>query len=377
MSTLSLYVTVDLIAILLMFIAQKKNKAFVEKNGESPKKWTIINPAYIFLILSMIPLVLLIGFRDISVGIDTNSYYSAFVRTINNILTASDKIWLSSGFIILCRLVGFFSNKYIFLNLVIGFFSVLLIYDSIWKNSKNPTLSLFIWLSTCLYYQNFNQSRQMLAISIVFFSYKYILNNNLKMFLLCTLVSASIHSSALIMIPFYFLSNLNINKKNIFIYIVVAVLCILFFPLINKIILSTSYGGIYGLTGWYNAKESSGIVLIFRLLLLISCLFLSTKTINYYNSSDNKKLLNICIWCVILQIITTRIYIIGRITTYFYMAFILLIPNIHYHLKSKLKGIVFILIILLFSLYHFVYYKSVSVSSGYDDYSLYKEQYDY
>ncbi len=365
MNTIIIYALFEICSVFFFIKAEKHRKDEKSVIGK-------IKISTIFLILSFIPLLVLVGFRDISVGVDTDNYALAFDRIINNDMTSADRNWLGFGYIAIGKIIGaVFGDNYIYLNLTIGFLTLFFFYKAIWKNSDIPTLSLYIFISMCLFYQTFNQSRQMLAIAILFYSIQYIKTKNLKGFIFFVLLATSIHSSAIIFLPFYYLCRLNINKKNICFYAMISIFGYLFFDTILVLINGTNYGQIYQKTNYYKASSSSSLNLIIRMGMLVATMFFCKTTI--HENQNNKIFYNLIIWCTIMQLLTTKMYILGRITTYFFTSYIILIPNIVNSIAkdNKNKTNYIAILIVLFALYHFVYFKSTAMNSGYDVYKFF------
>ena len=66
-------------------------------------------------------------------------------------------------------------------------------------------LSLFVYIASGIYTVSMNGIRQSLAAAIIFAATKYILDGNFKKFLLVILLASTIHQTALIFIPIYFI----------------------------------------------------------------------------------------------------------------------------------------------------------------------------
>lgn len=374
MKTLFFYCIFEIISLMFIYAAQtKRNKYLINNNKKnisikSTSNLTIKRYNIIFF-LSMVPIIILIGLRNISVGYDTSAYVEVFFRVLSDSLRVSDSEWLSVGYIFLCKIIGFFSNdSYVLYNLTFATLTVYFLYKSIWENSKNPVFSIFILFSTCLVYQAFNQSRQMLAISMMLYAWKYIEKKQIKKYLLMCLLAFSIHKSALVMLPFYWISKIKINKKTLIKYTISSTFIFAFFGTIKKVLLMTYYGKTYLDRGFFSSQTSTVFNLIFRLGLLFACLYYSK-----YIKEDEKKelngLFNMSIWCIMFQLLTLKIYIFGRITTYFYIFYVLLIPNIYAKISSKKKKTVFLVMnIFLFVIFHICYFFLVSASSGYDEF---------
>lgn len=374
MKTLAFYMIFEVISLFFLFVAQKmKEKDDELKHNENIKnKKNIIQKYYLYLIMSAIPLIILIGFRDISVGYDTSAYVETFFRITKGEITASDGDWLSIGYIAICKLIGLFSdNNYVLYNTIIGILTVFFFYKAIMNNSKNSTFSLYLLFSTCLFYQTFNQSRQMLAIAIVLYSWKFIENNKMKKFLFFILLAFSIHKSAIIMMPFYWLTKAKINYKNIMLYIIFAFSIFAFFDVIQKMLLLTHYGQVYTERGMFISQTSTWLNLSFRFLIVILCMIFYKYTRREEKKSLNK-LINVAIWCILFQLLTVKVYIFGRITTYLYVFFILLIPNLFENIENKNIKITFkTIMISIFFIFHIGYYYAVSQASGYDIYQFF------
>lgn len=360
MGTLVLYLSVDILAVLLLYIADKR-KVKPEKKG-------VIYKYKFFYVLSLLALLVIVGFRNITVGVDTTNYVNAFYRVVEGISTPADMNWLSIGYMLTLKLIGVFSSNYVILNCVIGLISLTFLYKSIWNNSEKPTLSLFLFICMNLYYQMFNQSRQLLAVCIVLYSFKYIKERNFKMYLIYTLLATSMHESAIIMLPFYFITDYKINKKNVLFYFIAIFIAYFGFGYLEKLILLTEYGKTYYGTDYFVSSKTSVINLVFRFCLMIFILIYSKKSIE--NDKNNKYLINFSIFCTLLQVLTLRLYILGRLTTYFYAFYILSIPNTIASMeRNKINTLIKYGVIIIFILYHFVYFKFNSTIAGYDIYS--------
>jgi len=365
--TIVLYSLVGFIStFFLTFVNNRNDNMLAIKKNVKPN--FNISKKSLFVVLSFIPLFLLIALRDISVGTDYQSYVNAYYKILEGTLSSSN--WLGIGYIFICKLLSFIAGyNYIIVFSFFGFITLFFVYKSILRNSKIPWLSLYLFLSTCLYYQTFNQFRQMLACTIVLYSIKYMEKKNLKMFIIIILIAASIHNSALVMLPFYFISKLEINKKTIFMYVIISLLMMFGFNIIERFILYTNYD-VYLNTNFNIERNLSSIINMFvRMILLIGCLLFSKRLIK--QDPESKYLYNLVIVCTIFQLLTIKSYLFARITTYFFIFYILLIPNIVYVFLKKNKILAMGVILIIFAIYHYVYFNSaVALSSGYTVYKL-------
>ena len=166
------------------------------------------------------------------------------------------------------------------------------------------------------------------------------------------------------------------NKTNILLYTAICICGYIGFAFITKIVGYTNYGITYLQWSKYNVSftNSSILNLGVRMIMLIVSLAFSKETIK--RNPRNLVLYNSVIICTILQVLTLKSYLFGRITTYFFGAYIFLIPEIMETAKNKMKRKSYITtqiaVFIILVAYHFVYYFSSSGASGsgYDYYKM-------
>lgn len=360
LNTIVFYSIIIFVSVVFMYLSTKKTR----KVTNLPKRKGIIRVSTIFFLLSVLVPFLVLILRDESVGLDYSLYINLYNRFLSNTLLPTDSSWVSFGYVFLTKLCIFLfdSNYYIFFG-IIGFVSIYCFFKTIYEESDIPWLSLLLLFSFCLYYQMFNQFRQMLAIAISFYGYKYIKNKDLKKYIFTILIAYSMHKSAIIMLPFYWISNLKLQKRGILFYSILSVVAYLAYDFVEVLLLKTSYGQTYLANSYYNVVESSSMLnLVFRFMLFMLCFYLTRKTRK--TNSEINTLFNLCFVCVIFQIMTVKSYVFGRITTYFFVYFILLIPkaikSINMSRNSKLY--IYSLIIFACLAYHYVYFTTKAAS---------------
>lgn len=362
MSTFIFYLIFDVIAIFFFYA------------GYTYKK--IGNKKYIlYFLLSFLLLFILIAFRSNQVGTDYEFVGDAFTRVVNNTYTESDVSWFGVPLFLMCKGIGFVIGDSVFaFYFLIAFFSLFFLYKAILKNSTNPTISLFLMISFCLYYQMFNQSRQMLAIVIVLYSYTYLKEKKFWKYFLVILLATMIHNSAFIMMPVYFLFHFKVDKKVFFFYIISSLLLFFSFDLIEAMINLTSYRKYIDTI--YNVAFTPTTILntILRAFLFIISFIFYSKTKGEFG---NKELLHYAGLCLLVQVASMRFYFLARLTTYFFIFYLFILADLYQYVITNLKGnkkkcLLFgVLFFTLFFLYHTVYYFSSSgaLGCGYQEYT--------
>lgn len=183
------------------------------------------------VVLSCLPLLLVAALRQF-VGTDYASYYYNKIPII-----LESPIQLEFGF----SLLAFFSvavlGSYQWLIAGMACVTCFCYWIFIYRYSRNVPFSILIFVALGCYYFSLNAMRQSVAMAIFFFSIQFIEKKNLKKFLLCIFFAFSFHSSALLYIPFYWLSRVHIKNRllisvSLFLYVIYPFFSMVVYPLI-------------------------------------------------------------------------------------------------------------------------------------------------
>ncbi|NLP47931.1 MAG: EpsG family protein [Clostridiales bacterium] len=138
----------------------------------------------------------------------------------------------------------------------------------LYKNSLYYELALFLFVATGYYTFSFNGMRQYMAAGILILGSKYLFSEektDLIKFALIVLLAFSFHSSALIMLPLYFLVRQKSFSLWIFILIFSAFLGLALFDLLLPRfleILSFTDFSVYEESGWFTSGQEGGASLV-------------------------------------------------------------------------------------------------------------------
>ena len=190
-----LYIIIFLIPI-IYFILQGRNGA---KNT-------------IFLVAYMIFLALFVGFSDMLGGYDRYIYGEVFDR-MADVTREGGNPWKGDVFSVfgtefgygsLNAIISFFtSNRYIFI-LIVTLIIYLLLYKSFKEYIEDYPMALILFMGLWFFF-TFTYLRQVLAATIIWFSIRYIIDRDLKRFLLVWFIAYSFHNSAILFLPVYFI----------------------------------------------------------------------------------------------------------------------------------------------------------------------------
>ena len=173
----------------------------------------------LFVGLSFVMIVALQGMRAITVGIDIPGYIIGY-HLCGELPWFSEVYNYEIGYRILCKLIYLTGvSDQIFL-VIIAIICQGSIFRFIKKYSAFPAISIMVYLTFGLFTFSFSGLRQMLAISILLFSYDYIKKGKLIPFVLVVLLAMTFHTSALVFFVAYPLYYWKISLEGVFCVII-------------------------------------------------------------------------------------------------------------------------------------------------------------
>lgn len=266
------------------------------------------------------------------------------------------------GFVLLNRLVSIFTSEFAVFIFFLSPLILIPVYKQI-KHSEIPWLSLLLYLTIGTFFEGFNILRQILAASIMFYAYKYVLKDQFKKFIFFVVLATTIQMSSILMVISYFLLRLKAKKSTILIYMIVGIVIWVFissiFPIIDKIFLSSLYtGGSYAGIALSPTRIQS-LTPSFIIATFIIVLFL----INPFNGEMYENMLynGTLIWAM-LKVLMLQYNAFTRFASFFCIFPILAVPYVIKHkCDPKLRAILLILIIIvLVFTYLFLGYTSIN-----------------
>lgn len=316
---LLLFYTINNVLLLLwaaMFCFRKPNKT---KN-------------LIFILIAFSQLFLIMAFR-IGIGIDYSMYANGFQKMAQaGFETMSYKDW-EFGFVLFSKLLGAIPGMDFQIYMII--LSVIAILPAalfIYKNSEMPWLSTVLYVNLFMYFMCMNFLRQMIAVSLVMLAWHFMKNNKFILYAVIIVAASFFHQTVLLMLPVYFLVKMKPGIKELLAY---------GFILLWFYAASTNLFDL--VTNFYHEeyKESNFIIqglsfiyAVFPLFITIAAFILvKTETINLTN--ENKYLVNLSFIGTLLMVTMAKHSIIERMSYYFIIFMILLVPLIYTSLKSK------------------------------------------
>ena len=161
----------------------------------------------LFLTLIIITNAIIVGLRDIGVGIDTMVYIAMYFGKATEISNISGFLHTDStfdkGYLLLALITKLFSNEASSLMFVTELFVITFIILGLYQYKKTINCSIFLFMVLfCLIYceHTFNIMRQFCAMSILFYGYSLFMQKKYLPYFACQITSYFFHSSSIIFI---------------------------------------------------------------------------------------------------------------------------------------------------------------------------------
>lgn len=282
-----------------------------------------------FQLVFIIFFALLMAFRDETVGPDTKSYLDAFkmskYKTYENIFkldeNARSKEYL---FYALTKFIAGFTDRQI---IFFGIFGSIFSFSygfAVYRYSENYLIS-YIALLTLYITFIISGMRQVAAMSVLMFSFKYIKERKLLPFLICIFTAYYFHNTSIIFVIAYPIANLKFSKVHIIFLIICSVMAYFLPGVSNKILYEWLAWDKLEVYETYEAQISSSGFII-KLCMLAFTLFHYKDTVK--KNPDNIILYNMSVMGTGLQAFTVVMSQAFRMSMYFSIFDTILLANV-------------------------------------------------
>lgn len=226
-----------------------------------------------------------------------------------------------------------------------------LILSSVKKYSDNILFSLFLYVASTSYTTSMNISRQYIAIGIIFFAYRFILEEKFVKYALMVVLAYWFHNSALIMLPMYFiLRQKELSKWSILWFGIALVMMINFETIAGVLIKGTTYEHYTSSIG-----EDNGMNPIRTLKDVVVCLpiILLRKNINK-NKEKPSFLYNAVLISIMISVASMAFKYAYRFNEYFSIGILVLLPSMIKSLEYRFRSIAAIGIAVMFIVFGYL-----------------------
>lgn len=277
-----------------------------------------------------IQLALVAGLRGYTVGGDTMGYvwYFQLMKSLKLKDIIDREYDIEKGYMMLEYLVSKFTEDPTVFFLIVAVFFIGSISRLIYRNSSEACLSYILFV--CLGFYSFSLSgmRQTVALGIIFFAFEFIKQRKLLPFLAIVIISSLVHTSALIFLPAYFIAYKKLTKPYLGLVFLTIIFSFVFKESLFEIL--SKFSG-YG----YTAYDNDGpYKLIMLMILILLGGIIQMKSVLRRNP-DNLIYYNMAFVAITLGMLTFVNPSALRAAYYYYIYFILFIPEILFSISDR------------------------------------------
>ena len=216
-------------------------------------------------------------------------------------------------------------------------------------------LSLYVYITYGMYLTSMNGIRQFLAAAIFFAATKYIFNGNWKKYMVLVLFASTIHQTALILIPIYFLVRRKAWTQETFMILLFSVIMVMGFNQFTAVLFSAIEDTKYSeYQNFYEGGANIIRVIVYAIPIILAYMG-REKLRNIFPQSDY--IVNMSILGLVFMIISTQNWIFARFTFYFGLYNLILISWVVKLFAEKNQKFVYYIILIFYFIYYF--YESV------------------
>jgi transmembrane protein EpsG len=322
--------------------------SYLSRYFSNPLKYgNRIKPNKLLVLLVIVTLALVSGLRN-NIG-DTYAYIHSY--KITNFTYGEIDYSGDFGFNILQLLLQKISRDPQILILVTGAITNILIIIVLYRYSRYFEIAVYVYITSGMFTTSMNGIRQYLAAAIAFTATKYILNGSFKKYAVVILLASTIHKSALVLLPLYFIVRREAWSKVTYLLLTFSVFIVLGFNQFSEILFATLDDTQYG-----QYKDfSEGGVNILRIAVNaapVMVAFLGRhKLKQLWPKSDY--IVNLAIISMVFIIIASQNWIFARFNIYFGLYNLILMSWVLKLFKDNQQRFIYYLILLFYVVFYY------------------------
>lgn len=333
---MQLHISLLVLIILLYVFANISNKY----NEKSRRKLFLIPIFLLFFIAT--------GLRAFEVGNDTSTYLLFFDKAVSLKWDIIGSNYFEKGYVIYNILISYITQNHRMFIIITSFIFSICTIKFIYNYSKNPFLSLLIYIGLLFFYYSMTMLRQFFAMVIILYAFKFVQNRNLLKYILSVIFASLFHSSAVIAIFIYPLYECKVNKRTLALIFTASIGGIIFIPKVINIIL-----GFLGRGNFYTNKiGSNDIANVLYTLVYLLMFFILYVLVGKNNKNKTKTEIDFYLLMLLVSSaingIAINMNVLSRLAMYYTIFTIVGIPNMLFEIKSLKTRQVFYLFFIIF-----------------------------
>ena len=286
----------------------------------------------IFVLLAFSQLFLLSAFR-MDIGFDYQMYAIGYRNMTSSGFETLTYLDWETGFILFTKLLGFIPGMdYQWYFIILSLIAILPAAIFIYKNTEIPWISTVLYINMFMFFMTMNFLRQMIAVSIVMLAWHFMKHNKFIPYALLIVFASFFHQTVLILIPVYFLVKMKPAMRALLIY---GFILLWFYTASTNLfdLITTMFHEEYRDSVFIQQGVSFVYAILPVFITVTAFILIKTETINLTN--ENKYLTNLTFIGTLMMVTMSKHSIIERLSYYFIIFMLLLVPVIYQSLKTK------------------------------------------
>jgi hypothetical protein len=318
-------------------VFQRSRLAVTGRDFPGDKSFSNLNSIGFLKVGVVFVLACFVGLRASSVGTDTRNYERIF-DALQLGIPATEAIQSSPqepGFAFLMLTVKQLGGDFTSFLIVTSAITVFAIFFGLARVSKNFTLAVLLYILLSPYLEQFNGTRQALAVSLIFLASTFLDRNKqgFATYVGLSILAASFHTSALVaaaLIVMFRKWNVTFTKLTWAIILSSATAATIWaLPWVGSFasVLNTRYAGY--IDGGREAGLGFVLIIAARVVLMLFALHLKP-------GENDMKYASLAVWGIIWMVLGINSVVISRFSSIFEIFLIVLVPNVMKDRKSSI-----------------------------------------
>jgi hypothetical protein len=326
-----------------------------------------------FLIIVGVSLIILAGFRyfvgadypiyrNLYTGFSIYTDYGDVLKKATFQKTSEQIEWI---YVLLNKVLFDLGMPFYMVTFFMVLMSVSLKFTTIYQNLALPVLGAFMYFMPLFFFEDSGQIRQGMGVAICVFSFRYIKERNLPMFLFLMYIALGFHKTAIVFIPAYWIVKIPMNSNRILAVIIIAILLSPFevFRIFGSLVeslgsqdVSDGYAG-YVDDSQYGQSVAFGlsdIVKIFFIYILVKFDKEGCEEVYYYEYMRNLAVFGLFLFYIFRG---NRIFAIRLPGAYMFFMSVFVVPSLIYAVRYKVQRMLYSGIMLYLFLMYFNFSK--------------------
>lgn len=276
----------------------------------------------IVILLGFAGLYTISALRREDIGKDLWNYLSIFYRhsdlTFVQLLAKTD----DPGFRVLNKLISMLTEDKQHYIAIISFLTLIGPFRLIFKYSKNPVMSIYLYVTLTFFAFSLSGIRFAIGASLLYFTYDYIVQKKLFKFIAIVLIASLFHSALILYLVAYPISRIRLTPKNMILFLSGLLLTLAIKePLLRYLV--TNYFNEYE----YSLIKSLSVNYLLSMILVFSLGYIMySQVIN--NNQDAVVQFNMMLCAILIQLFAMESSNIVRLAQLFYFYVIIFVPEV-------------------------------------------------